>query len=118
MIKTEEVLLEKAAETIQRLGAAAQDCKSCANLTLCNAYKDGDRFKNCEYKWIHTDDICTEFYYNNMAFAPKLICKACLHEVPCITGDEGKVTQFDFCPYCGRKIKVFGRHDYYGDAPF
>ena len=52
-------LLKTAADTIQRLGAAAQDCKSCANLTLCNAYKDGDSFKGCNYKWAHADD-CTD----------------------------------------------------------
>lgn len=50
-------LLIKAAETIQRLGAAAQDCKSCARLPLCNAYQDGDGFGNCEYKWIHEDEV-------------------------------------------------------------
>lgn len=48
-------LLIKAAETIQRLGAAAQDCKSCARLPLCNAYQDGDSFGNCEYRWIYAD---------------------------------------------------------------
>lgn len=50
-------LLIKAAETIQCLGAAAQDCKSCARLSLCNAYQDGDSFGNCEYKWIHEDEV-------------------------------------------------------------
>jgi len=50
-------LLIKAAETIQRLGAAAQDCKSCARLPLCNAYQDGDGFGNCDYKWIHEDEV-------------------------------------------------------------
>lgn len=50
-------LLLKAAETIQRLGAAAQDCKSCVRLPLCNAYQDGDGFGNCEYKWIHEDEV-------------------------------------------------------------
>lgn len=50
-------ILKKAAETIQRLGAAAQDCKSCARLPLCNAYKDGDSFVNCDYKWIHEDEV-------------------------------------------------------------
>ena len=43
-------ILRKAAETIYRLGTAAQDCKSCARLPLCNAYKDGDGFRNCDYK--------------------------------------------------------------------
>ena len=50
-------ILRKAAETIQRLGTAAQDCKSCARLPLCNAYKDGDSFGNCDYKWIHADEV-------------------------------------------------------------
>jgi len=50
-------LLVKAAETIQRLGTAAQDCNSCARLPLCNAYKDGDCFKNCDYKWIYSDKV-------------------------------------------------------------
>jgi hypothetical protein len=50
-------LLVKAAETIQRLGTAAQDCKSCARLPLCNAYKDGNTFKGCDYKWIYSDKI-------------------------------------------------------------
>lgn len=50
-------ILRKAAETIRRLGTAAQDCKSCARLPLCNAYKDGDSFGNCDYKWIHADEV-------------------------------------------------------------
>ncbi len=50
-------ILRLAAETIQRLGSAAQDCKSCARLPECNAYKDGDGFKNCDYKWVHADEI-------------------------------------------------------------
>lgn len=50
-------ILRKAAETIQRLGTAAQDCKSCARLPLCNAYKDGDSFVGCDYKWIHADEV-------------------------------------------------------------
>ena len=49
-------IIRKAAETIQRLGSSAQDCKSCARLTLCNAYQDGDSFHGCDYKWIHADD--------------------------------------------------------------
>ncbi len=55
-------ILEKAADTIQRLGSDAQDCKSCANLTMCNAYKDGDSLLSCNYKWIHaaeTDKLRT-----------------------------------------------------------
>lgn len=50
-------ILIKAAETIDRLGKAAQDCKSCARLPECNAYKDGDSFENCDYKWIHADEV-------------------------------------------------------------
>ena len=50
-------ILRKAAETIQRLGTSAQDCKSCARQPLCNAYKDGDGFVGCDYKWIHTDEV-------------------------------------------------------------
>lgn len=46
-------IMKKAIETIQRLGAAAQDCRSCANLLTCNAYKDGDRFQGCDYEWYH-----------------------------------------------------------------
>ena len=52
-----EELLKKAAETINRLGAAAQDCKSCERLSQCNAYKDGDIFHNCDYKWIYADKV-------------------------------------------------------------
>lgn len=52
-------ILEKAAETIQRLGSAAQDCKSCAKLPACNAYRDEDGapLKSCDYKWQYADDI-------------------------------------------------------------
>ena len=50
-------ILEKAAETIDRLGRDAQDCTSCARLPLCNVYQDGDSFENCDYKWIHADEI-------------------------------------------------------------
>lgn len=50
-------LLKKAAETIQRLGSAAQDCTSCARLPLCNAYKDGDSFKGCDYRWRCADEV-------------------------------------------------------------
>ena len=56
-IKPKPDILRIAAETIQRLGAAAQDCKSCARLPECNAYKDGDSFENCDYKWIHADEV-------------------------------------------------------------
>ena len=56
-IKPKPDILRIAAETIQRLGAAAQDCKSCARLPLCNAYKDGDSFENCEYKWTYEDEV-------------------------------------------------------------
>lgn len=50
-------LLIKAAEAIRRLGASAQDCKSCARLPLCNAYKDENNFANCDYKWIHEEEV-------------------------------------------------------------
>lgn len=50
-------ILIKAAETIDRLGKAAQDCKSCARLPECNAYKDGDSFENCDYKWTYADEV-------------------------------------------------------------
>lgn len=50
-------ILEKAAETIQRLGSAAQDCKSCARLPMCNAYQAENRFENCDYKWIYADEV-------------------------------------------------------------
>ena len=56
-IKPKPDILRIAAETIQRLGAAAQDCKSCARLTLCNAYQTENRFENCEYKWVYADEI-------------------------------------------------------------
>ena len=56
-IKPKPDILRIAAETIQRLGSAAQDCKSCARLPECNAYKDGDSFENCDYKWIHADEV-------------------------------------------------------------
>ena len=49
-------LLKQAADTIQRLGAAAQDCKSCARLPECNAYQAEGRFENCDYKWVHEDE--------------------------------------------------------------
>lgn len=50
-------ILIKAAETIDRLGKAAQDCKSCARLPECNAYKDGDSFENCDYKWNYAEAV-------------------------------------------------------------
>lgn len=50
-------ILKRAAETIDRLGKAAQDCKSCANLPLCNAYKDGDSFENCDYQWTQAEAV-------------------------------------------------------------
>lgn len=50
-------VLQKAAETIQRLGSAAQDCKSCARLPECNAYQTENRFENCEYKWVYADEV-------------------------------------------------------------
>jgi hypothetical protein len=56
-IKPKPDILRAAAETIQRLGSAAQDCKSCARLTLCNAYQTENRFENCEYKWVYADEI-------------------------------------------------------------
>lgn len=57
LIKPKPDILRIAAETIQRLGAAAQDCKSCARLTLCNAYQTENRFENCEYKWVYADEV-------------------------------------------------------------
>ena len=50
-------ILEKAAETIQRLGSAAQDCKSCARLPMCNAYRTENSFENCDYKWQYADEV-------------------------------------------------------------
>lgn len=50
-------ILIKAAETIDRLGKAAQDCKSCARLPECNAYKDGDSFENCDYQWTQAEAV-------------------------------------------------------------
>lgn len=49
-------LLKQSAETIERLETSTQDCKTCARLTLCNAYKDGDDFANCCYKWSGADE--------------------------------------------------------------
>lgn len=50
-------ILKRAAETIDRLGKAAQDCKSCARLPECNAYQAENRFENCEYKWVYADEV-------------------------------------------------------------
>ena len=50
-------ILKRAAETIDRLGKAAQDCKSCARLPECNAYESENRFENCDYQWIHADEV-------------------------------------------------------------
>ena len=50
-------ILKRAAETIDRLGKAAQDCKSCARLPECNAYKDGDSFENCDYQWTQAEAV-------------------------------------------------------------
>lgn len=56
-IKPKPDILRIAAETIQRLGSAAQDCKSCSRLPTCNAYKDGDSFENCDYRWRGADEV-------------------------------------------------------------
>ena len=56
-IKPKPDILRIAAETIQRLGSAAQDCKSCARLPECNAYKDGNSFENCDYKWVYAEEV-------------------------------------------------------------
>ena len=48
-------IIAAAVETINRLGAAAQDCRTCAKLPMCNAYQDGEELHGCEYKWIHAD---------------------------------------------------------------
>ena len=52
-----KIILQRAAETIYRLGRAAQDCKSCARLPLCNAYRneEGEPLKSCDYKWQYAD---------------------------------------------------------------
>lgn len=50
-------LLKRAVETVERLGTAAQDCKTCARLPLCNAYKDGDSYQGCSYQWAHTEEV-------------------------------------------------------------
>lgn len=56
-IKPKPDILRIAAETIQRLGAAAQDCKSCARLPECNAYQAENRFENCDYKWTYAEAV-------------------------------------------------------------
>lgn len=56
-IKPKTDILRIAAETIQRLGAAAQDCKSCAKLPICNAYKVENRFENCDYQWTQAEAV-------------------------------------------------------------
>lgn len=50
-------ILKRAAETIDRLGKAAQDCRSCVRLPECNAYKDGDSFENCDYQWTQAEAV-------------------------------------------------------------
>lgn len=50
-------ILIKAAETIDRLGKAAQDCKSCARLPECNAFRNGNSFENCDYKWTYAEAV-------------------------------------------------------------
>ena len=56
-IKPKPDILRIAADTIQRLGSDAQDCKSCSRLPTCNAYQAENRFENCDYKWIHADEV-------------------------------------------------------------
>ena len=53
-------LLRTAAETINRLGSAAQDCKTCAKLTLCNAYCTDGQMHDCQYEWIHAKEAQDE----------------------------------------------------------
>ena len=56
-------ILIKAAETIDRLGKAAQDCKSCSRLPTCNAYQGGCEFTGCDYQWTQAEvvrRICDE----------------------------------------------------------
>ena len=50
-------ILKRAAETIDRLGKAAQDCKSCARLPECNAYESENRFENCDYQWTQAEAV-------------------------------------------------------------
>lgn len=50
-------ILKSAAETIDRLGKAAQDCKSCARLPECNAYESENRFENCDYQWTQAETV-------------------------------------------------------------
>lgn len=56
-IKPKPDILRIAAETIQRLGSAAQDCKSCARLPECNAYQAENRFENCDYQWTQAEAV-------------------------------------------------------------
>ena len=57
---TNDELLKKAAETINRLGAATQDCKTCAKLTLCNAYSTDGQMHDCQYEWIYAKEATNE----------------------------------------------------------
>lgn len=50
-------MLVKAAEVIDRLGKAAQDCRSCARLPECNAYQAENRFENCDYQWTQAEAV-------------------------------------------------------------
>ena len=50
-------ILKRAAETIDRLGKAAQDCRSCARLPECNAYESENRFENCDYQWTQAEAV-------------------------------------------------------------
>lgn len=56
-IKPKPDILRIAADTIQRLGSDAQDCKSCSRLPTCNAYQAENRFENCDYKWTYADEV-------------------------------------------------------------
>ena len=55
-----EELLKKATETINRLGTAAQDCKTCAKLTLCNAYSADGQMHDCQYEWVYSKEAGNE----------------------------------------------------------
>jgi hypothetical protein len=50
-IKPKPDILREAAETIQRLGSAAQDCKSCTHNDTCT------RAEDCEYRWQYADEV-------------------------------------------------------------
>lgn len=52
-----KTILVKAAETIDRLGKAAQDCKSCSRLPTCNAYQGGCEFTGCDYQWTQAEAV-------------------------------------------------------------